>query len=110
MREHDKTSDAVLLDMLELVAAGNSRSEIADIYGRSRNSVIGILSRIALDTDSAEAALPPAGQALAVKPENRDGGLPARWWVAGLRKQARHKAPLRQQTQQAESLRQRVSR
>lgn len=97
MSKHNDFSDAQVLDMLNLVVAGNSRADIAEVYGLSKNTVAGLLHRIKIDADLAESTPPPAGQTRAVKPENCDGGMPARWWVAGLRKQAEREASLRRQ-------------
>ncbi len=91
----DRQSDAQLLDMLDLAAHGKSRADIADLFGLGRNQVIGLLFRIRRDADMAEAAPPPAGQSPAVRPENRDGGMAARWWVAGLCKQTNQRQNLR---------------
>lgn len=98
MSNHNDFSDAQVLDMLDLVAAGNSRAAVADVYGLSKNTVVGLLFRVGRDADRAESTPPPpAGQSRAVKPENCDGGMPARWWVPGLRKQTEREASLRRQ-------------
>ena len=95
--DYDKQSDAQLLGMLDLAQVGWSRAAIAGRYGLRTNQVIGLLHRINRDADKLDAAPPPAGQTAAVKPENCDGGMPARWWVAGLRKQTEIENRLRKQ-------------
>ncbi|GMG82606.1 hypothetical protein LNKW23_18190 [Paralimibaculum aggregatum] len=47
-------SDAELLDMLARREAGQSRTEIAEAHGATRNQVIGLLHRIDRDTDASE--------------------------------------------------------
>ena len=78
-------SDADLLRMLALDADGYTSAQIAARLGRetgrgcTRNAIVGALHRIKGET---------RGQACAAtRPENRDGGMPADWWVPGLRAQ-----------------------
>ena len=87
MRVHEKASDADLLAILDMRAAGMSCAAIAARVGKGKNQIVGITHRITADIDLAESAVFPVGQRRAQKPENRDGGMPARWWVAGLAKQ-----------------------
>jgi hypothetical protein len=87
MRGQDTRSDADILAVLDRRAAGESCTAIAARSGVSRSAILGLVYRVNLDADRAESAPPPVGQTRPVKPENCDGGMPARWWVAGLRKQ-----------------------
>lgn len=57
---------------------GVSRAVVARRMGVSRSAVIGILHRINAETD--------AVLEKCKKPENRDGGMPDKWWQAGLRR------------------------
>lgn len=59
MSNHNDFSDAQVLDMLDLVAAGNSRAAVADVYGLSKNTVVGLLFRVGRDADRAESTPPP---------------------------------------------------
>ena len=86
MRVHEKASDADLLAILDMVDEGVSAAGIAKLVGGSRNSILGKLHRIRVDLDDSERLVFPA-DGFAEKPENRDGGMPARWWVAGLARQ-----------------------
>ena len=87
MRVHEKASDSDLLAILDMRADGMSCAAIAARLGKGRNQIVGITHRILVDCDLAERAVVPAGQRRAQRPENRDGSMPARWWVAGLAKQ-----------------------
>lgn len=79
-------SDAVLLDVLDRVDNGQTFEEIAARLGKTRSSIAGVVFRITRDLKLAVAAPLPRGAVAAYWPENLDGGMPARWWEAGLRK------------------------
>lgn len=97
-------SDAQMLDILDLAAGGSrgggrsgggqSAQAIADTYGVSKGSLIGLLYRIRTETDASESvrdvSAPPAE-----RPANRNGGMPARWWSAGLKVQKRRELAAR---------------
>lgn len=69
-------TDRQMLDALDLMERqGLSGAEVAVRVGRSRAAVLGMVKRIRDDL----AAVPD----LTVKPENRDGAMPARWWANG---------------------------
>jgi hypothetical protein len=75
-------TDAELLRVLHLNEVdGLSCVQIAQRFGVTRNAIVGITNRIRADMRK----VPDR----AVKPENRDGGMPARWWAAGLKVQGR---------------------
>lgn len=91
--KHELT-DEQLLGVLRARQEGQSARAIGERLGRSRASICGLWFRI--DQDSAAEELRPLrpgelgyGQGPVVKPENMDGGMPDRWWLAGLRRQAR---------------------
>ena len=87
MRGHDTRSDADILAVLERRAAGETCAAIAARSGVSRSAIVGLVYRVNLDADLTESTPPPAGQSRPVKLENCDGGMPARWWEPGLRRQ-----------------------
>lgn len=62
-----------ILDKSERV--GLTGAKIAEGLGVSRSSILGILFRVNRDTDLAERG------SIVTKPENRDGGMPVRWWA-----------------------------
>ncbi|MEI4470942.1 hypothetical protein [Frigidibacter sp. MR17.24] len=64
-------TDQQLLQMLEWREDGASMQAIGNRLGRSRNAVIGALNRLRADDQPC----------LCRKPENRDGGMPRRWWA-----------------------------
>lgn len=101
MRGQDTRSDAEILAVLERRAAGETCTAIAARSGVSRSAILGLVYRVNLDTDRAESAPPPVGQSRPVKPENCDGGMPARWWEPGLRRQTEREAILRRQAMRA---------
>lgn len=81
----DRTPDAVLLDILDRITVQGASYDVAGaVHGMSRSAVAGVMMRIRRDTDAAEAVPAPRGQVLAYRPENRNGGMAARWWQAGL--------------------------
>ncbi|MEI4485616.1 hypothetical protein V8J36_05395 [Frigidibacter sp. MR17.14] len=63
-------TDEDLLGVLALWDAGFTGQEIGQRIGRSRNAVLGALHRIRHDERPCHC----------LKPENRDGGMPAGWW------------------------------
>jgi transposase len=69
----DHRTDREVLETMDLhERQGLSMAQVAPRVGRSRSAVCGLVKRI---NDAAD-AVPD----LAVRPENRDGGMPARWW------------------------------
>lgn len=67
-------SDSEILEALDLhERQGLSFDAVAQRMGRSRGAVAGIVGRVSGAAD--------AEPDLAVKPANRDGGMPARWWA-----------------------------
>lgn len=77
--------DGVILDVLDRVEReGQSMAAAGGVHGLSRSSVAGLLKRVRDDLAKSEAAPLPRGQVRAYWPENKDGGMPARWWQAGL--------------------------
>lgn len=71
MRGSDWT-DGEILVALDLSADGCPASVIGKRLGRSRGSVIGMRSRVRAEADAVPCR--------SVRPENRDGGMPAGWW------------------------------
>lgn len=76
-----------MLDVLDRIEAdGQTMAEVAARYGVSRSAVAGLLKRIRDDLKAADLAVLSVrdqrrwGTRPAQKPENRDGGMPARWW------------------------------
>lgn len=71
-------TDAQLLAALDLTECGMSRAEAARLLSIAhdrpftRMSVTGAIDRVRKETD----AVP----CFCIKPENRDGGMPANWW------------------------------
>lgn len=77
--------DGVVLDVLDCVERkGKTMAEAGLPHGLSRSAVAGLLKRVRDDLATSEAAPVPRGQVLAYWPENRNGGMPARWWQAAL--------------------------
>ena len=76
-------SDAMMLDILDRVENGFTAAEVGARYGKSKSAVLGMVFRVRRDVDADPL---PRGAVAASKPENMDGGMPARWWEAGLRK------------------------
>ena len=78
----DRLSDRQFLTMLDLIEVKRMTFDaVAPRFGVSRSAISGAVARIRRDADLAEAAPPPAGQVAAVRPENRDGGMPCIWWL-----------------------------
>ncbi len=65
--------DMATLEVLDLWYQGYSASEIAKQFGVSRSAILGLVHRVRADTDRFPSE--------ATKPENKDGGMPARWWA-----------------------------
>ena len=78
--------DAMMLDIMDRVVNGQTYTEAGAPHGKSKNAISGMMFRVARDLAASEYAPFQAGGVAAVKPENQDGGMPARWWEAGLRK------------------------
>lgn len=77
-------TDAQMLDVLDLIDEfGWPASRVAERYGVSRNSIIGLRHRILSDLKESERAPGPE----AAQPENCDGGMVQGWWRAGLKAQ-----------------------
>lgn len=77
--------DGVVLDVLDRVERkGQSMAAAGAPHGLSRSVVAGLLKRVRDDLATSEMAFVPRGHVLACKPRNRDGGMPVRWWEAGL--------------------------
>jgi hypothetical protein len=67
-------SDTDILNALDMVEReGRTCAAAGRALGYNKNAVIGMLRRVRLEL----AAVPD----LACKPENRDGGMPPRWWA-----------------------------
>ena len=72
-----KWTDVQILEVLDLQADGYSTSRIAKAMAVhwkikfSKNQIIGLTSRIRKDR----------GVCVCVKPANKDGGMPDRWWT-----------------------------
>ena len=64
-------ADSEVLDVMHRATRGDTYVSIGADYGVTRSAIAGMVMRIR------EAELPCA----CTKPENRDGGMPARWWV-----------------------------
>ena len=67
------------LDMHE--GQGLTAAEAGRRMGVSRSAVLGVIHRINKDADRVPC--------LCQKPENRDGGMPARWWQKGRKMRGR---------------------
>jgi hypothetical protein len=81
--------DGVVLDVLDRVERqGQSMALAGAAHQLSRSSVAGLLKRVRDGLATSEAKPVPRGQVLAYWPENKDGGMPARWWQAGLNARA----------------------
>jgi hypothetical protein len=77
--------DGVVLDVLDRVLGrGQSYAEAGAPHGMTRSAVGGMMKRVRDDADIAEGLPIPRGFKRAFLPENMDGGMPARWWEAGL--------------------------
>ena len=64
-------TDAMILQALDMhERQGPAADLVGQRFGVSRSAVLGLIKRIR-DADV------PCG---CVRPENRDGGMPARWW------------------------------
>lgn len=79
MRPWNQTwTDEAILDALDMYERqGMTAAAIAKVMRVTRSSVCGVLYRAISATDDAE-----VGSTVA-KPENMDGGMPARWWERG---------------------------
>ena len=81
--QQGQSSDLELLDILDMTdRLGVSATDVGRFFGRGRNAILGLIHRIHVDERKFDAAQ------IATKPENRNGGMPARWWEAGLSKRA----------------------
>ena len=84
MGARDPLTDVQILDILDRCERqGQSMAEVAERYGMSRSAIAGVLKRVRDDLAVSETAPLPRGSVAAYWPENRDGGMPARWWEAG---------------------------
>ncbi len=67
-------SDEQILDVMDRhERCGESTTAIAMSYGKTRNTTLGLIFRV-------RKAQAGHNDDKVVKPENRDGGMPARWW------------------------------
>jgi len=83
--EKSAYSDADLLRMLDRVERdGATMADVGAGFGVSRSAIAGQLKRLRDDLAASESAAFPAGHGPAQRPENRDGGMPAHWYRAGL--------------------------
>lgn len=74
-RTRSALTDMQLLEILDLMDRhGMTALQVAPRYGKTRNAIIGLRHRILTDLEASEVG------AAAMKPENRDGGMPADWW------------------------------
>ena len=73
IEKQSRASDEHILQVLHLVEQrGISYSDIGSRMGTTRSAVSGIMNRYRESyVDECEC----------IKAENRDGGMPARWWV-----------------------------
>ena len=76
--------DAKTLELMDLRAEGLTAAAAADRLGVTRSAVLGLELRMRAEMALAEAV---TGAHPAVKPKNLDGGMPRRWWAAGLARQ-----------------------
>lgn len=68
-----KWTDEQVLTMLDMWdRQGRRAAEIARHFGVSRSAILGLLFQVRLEADEHRCAC--------TKPENRDGGMPVRWW------------------------------
>ena len=79
MNTQNEWTDYELLTVLNLRHSGHSCGQAGSAIGRSKNAVIGMMSRVTSQTDKVACEC--------VKPENINGGMPDGWWRAGLEKQ-----------------------
>lgn len=77
MANHNaKWTDQQMLEILDKrERLGMTGAKIAEGLGVSRSSILGLLFRLNRETDLAEAG------SVVTKLENRDGGMPVRWWA-----------------------------
>ena len=79
-----KLSDRIMLEILDRHERLGLTLEIAGApFRMTRSAVSGVVSRVRIDTNASDRVQ------LAVKPENRDGGMPEKWWTKGLVRQER---------------------
>lgn len=82
--------DAVMLDAMWLVeGCGWTLAQVAQRLRMSRSAVAGIVRRVRIEADKAEAQPLRRGERPASRPQNLDGGMPPRWWEAGVRARMR---------------------
>lgn len=71
-------TDAQILEALDLQRAGHSALQISKALGRrwkrkfTRNQIIGLTNRVRIQADKVPCEC--------IKPQNKDGGMPASWW------------------------------
>lgn len=69
-----RADDIRLLTLLDRIDNDDLTFKAAgSISGQSKAAVSGAVRRVRIDLES-------AGECLCSKPENKDGGLPRRWW------------------------------
>lgn len=79
-------TDGEILRVLDLRAKGATAAEAGRAKGLARAAILGLEKRIRDDLTREDGTVRP-GERPAVKPENRDGGMPEGWWKAGLARQ-----------------------
>ena len=73
IHEEGRKGDMRLLELLHMTECeGMTRKAAGKRFGMTKSAVIGQLDRIGK-------AMQPS---TATRPENRDGGMPAKWWAA----------------------------
>jgi hypothetical protein len=78
--------DRVMLGVVWLVEGqGWTLAKTAAHLRLTRSMVAGIVRRVRIEADKAEAAPLKPGEKPASRTENLDGGMPERWWQDGLK-------------------------
>lgn len=78
--------DRVMLGVMWLVEGqGWTLARTAAYLHLTRSAVAGIVRRVRIEADRAEAAPVKRGERRASRPENLDGGMPECWWQDGLK-------------------------
>ena len=82
-----EVDDGVALDVLDRVErCGMTMAEAGQPHNLTRSAVAGLLKRVRAAIALTEVRQDPAIHPR--KPENCDGGMPERWWQAGLAERA----------------------
>lgn len=85
-----RVSDLQVLEMLHLREAGETNAAIGKRFGMTVSAVAGVLHRVregerAHEASCSRRGMPPC---VCTKAENRNGGMPPRWWVEAKRVKA----------------------